>query len=287
MIRLRNQTKVVIVLFIIILSVYFGVKKSNIMNKFERNNNIVIAERAQEIFDNAGNFSKCVMKFHVTDFNEVNKKISEIKECGRTLHFDTSTDHNTLVLEIPNLKYDEVLAKIKTIDGLVDENMVNNYKEKRITNIKEKIQNQNIVKNRVNALISKSNLPERVKQFTNQLERTQIKIDSLENLFSGQKENEENSIIMISMIIKAKQNEIKFQIKSFFLNTFCVLFILTFIFFIFYYFMVLMLKLMKLVGIKSAKGQGSSYNYNYSYGGRRYEKRVKTKKIKNEEKKEN
>lgn len=291
MIRLRKQTKFIIIILVIAFSVYLGLRRSNLMNTFTMTKQPVDIEKAKKIFSNKKNSKKITLEYKVTNFDKIENSINEVLKStsSKKLYADYQNRYRTYLMEIPDSSYFGILSELRSSDNVINENLQNAPGEGFETNIKANVKNQIIAKNRIQELINKSTSPERMKLFRIQLEKIQTKIDSLENQISQKKHNSENALLLLKVISDDPGSSLKSSIRTFFITTFILLIVMVIILFVFYYFILLMIKLMKIVGIRTSRGSSSNYNYNYNKNYGRKVKRVykdkKNNKKNNEDKK--
>lgn len=278
MIRMRRETKYIIIIMVIVISLFLGLKKSNLLNSFQSRKQIVENKEAKKIFNAAENKKKIALEFRMDDPTKIDQKVNELLAEGKIgmKYSDAKSNQKSYVLVVADSSYSVVLQELKEIHLPQSENLKTAPDDKYATNIKANVENQKISKKRIQELINRSTSPERMKLFRSQLERIQTKIDSLENQINIQKANKENNVILLTAFGKMTGPSIGSSIKSFVKTTFLVLIALVIALVIFYYFMVLMIKLMSILGIRTSRGSSSSYgsygNYNYnrykSYGRR-------------------
>ena len=78
MFRLRRDTKYVIIFLVILISVYLGMKRSNLNNAFTRKQVRIDTSNAEKTFENSTTIMKIQMKFDVNNLETINTVLSEV-----------------------------------------------------------------------------------------------------------------------------------------------------------------------------------------------------------------
>lgn len=276
MFRLRRDTKYVIILLVILISVFLGIKRSNLNDAFTRKQVRIDTSSAEKIFKNSTTIMKIQMKFNVNNLETINTILSKIftKEDISIKLSETKGNHQIIIFEYPNTLRETVLSQLRNVEGFASENIRSISSSPFNANIKENLKNNQLAKTRIQELINKSTSPDRVAEFRVQLDRVQATIDSLMNQNIIQKHIEKYDVIMITSIKQADgDTNLKQSIKTFILTTFVVLVILIIGMIFIYYITILLIKLMTAMGIKTARSSSGSYNYNYKQKG--YGRKVK------------
>ena len=280
MFRIRKEMKLFLVVFTILFSIYLGVKRSNLDKIFIQADVEINLNNANDIFENSFNNNKIRFEYQIDDLTEINIFLSEISRTENTitLYSEIKENYNLTVLEIPAETSDEVLANLRNIVGLNNENIQRAGMVKISTDLKENLNNNKIAKKRIQNLINDSVSPDRIQRFRSQLDIIQAKIDSLSIQEDIQKHNTEFDIIMLSAIRNINRNGIlRRSVSIFILTTIASLTLLIIGLIISYYIFVLMFKLMLILGIRTSRGTGSSYSYNYKGYGRKTKRIYKDK----------
>jgi len=291
MFRIRKEMKLVLVVFIILFSIYLGVKRSNLDKIFIQADVEIDLSAANDIFENSFNNNKIYFEYQVEDLIEINSLLSEINkmENTSTLYSETKGNYNLIVFEVPAETSGELLSKLKNVVGISNENIQRAGLVLESTDLKENLFNNQIAKKRIQNLINDSVSPERITSFRKQLDVIQAKIDSLSIQKDIQKHNAEFDIILLSAIKRINGNAaLRSSMSVFILTTIASLTLLIIGLIISYYIFVLMYKLMLVLGIRTSRGSSSNYSYNYNKGYGRRTKRIYKDKdgnvIKKEEK---
>ncbi|MEA2095131.1 MAG: hypothetical protein U9P73_00370 [Candidatus Cloacimonadota bacterium] len=280
MFRIRKEMKLFLVVFTILLSLYLGIKRSNLDKIFVQADVKIDLSTANDIFENSFNNNKIKFEYQVEDLTEINTSLSEISKTKNTitLYSEIKANYNLTVLEIPTEISDEALTNLKNVIGLSNENIQRAGMVKISTDLKENLNNNQIAKKRIQNLINDSVSPDRIQSFRKQLDVIQTKIDSLSIQEDIQRHNAEFDIIMLSAVKninggKAFHN----SISVFLLTTIASLILLIMGLIISYYIFVLMHKLMLILGIRTSRSSNSSYRYNYKGYGRKTKRIYKDK----------
>jgi len=270
MFRLRKEIKIFLILFTILISLFIGIKRSNLDKIFVQVNVTIDQSTAIDIFENSFNNNKMKFEYFVEDISEINTLLYEIGKTKKaiTLYSEIKNNYNLKVFEIPAEISDEILTKLRNIDGLNNENIQKAGLITKNTDLKENLNNNQIAKKRIQNLINGSVSPDRLTSFRRQLDIIQEKIDSLSIQEDIKKHNAEFSVVMISAIKNVNGNAtLRNNLSIFLLITIASLILIIIGLIISYYIFVLMYKLMLILGIRTSRSGSSNYNYNYNKKG--------------------
>ena len=260
----------------ILLSIFLGIKRSNLDKIFIQSDVKIDLSKADDIFENSFNNKKIRFEFHVDDLTEINTLLTDVStmDNANILHSELKSTYNLSVFEIPIDTSDDVVSKLRSIDGISNESIQKAGMVMVNTNLKENLNNNQIAKKRIQKLINESVSPDRITSFRNQLDMVQAKIDSLGIQEEIQKHNAEFDIIMLSAVRNINGNAaLRSSLSVFILTTIASLLLIIVGLIISYYIFVLMYKLMLVLGIRTSRGSSSNYNYNYNKKG--YGRKVK------------
>ncbi|MBT4331869.1 MAG: hypothetical protein HOD64_01205 [Candidatus Cloacimonetes bacterium] len=276
MFRIRKETKLFLVVVTIVLSIFLGIKRSNLDKIFVQSDVKIDLSKADDIFENSFNNKKINFEFNVQDLTEINTLLTDVStmDNANILHSELKSTYNLSVFEIPIDASDDVVSKLRSIDGISNESIQKAGIVMVNTNLKENLNNNQIAKKRIQKLINESVSPDRITSFRNQLYMVQAKIDSLGIQEEIQKHNAEFDIIMLSAVRNINGNAaLRSSLSVFILTTIASLLLIIVGLIISYYIFVLMYKLMLVLGIRTSRGSSSNYNYNYNKKG--YGRKVK------------
>jgi len=276
MFRIRKEIKIFLILFTILISLFIGIKRSNLDKIFVQVNVTIDQSTANDIFENSFNNNKMKFEYFVEDISEINTLLYEIGKTKKaiTLYSEIKNNYNLKVFEIPAEISDEILTKLRNIDGLNNENIQKAGLITKNTDLKENLNNNQIAKKRIQNLINGSVSPDRLTSFRRQLDIIQEKIDSLSIQEDIKKHNAEFSVVMISAVKNVNGNAtLRNSLSIFLLITIASLILIIIGLIISYYIFVLMYKLMLILGIRTSRSGSSNYNYNYNKKG--YDRKVK------------
>ncbi|NQT64994.1 MAG: hypothetical protein HQ554_02335, partial [FCB group bacterium] len=125
MFRIRKEMKLVLVVFIILFSIYLGVKRSNLDKIFTQADVEIDLSAANDIFKNSFNNNKIYFEYQVEDLIEINSLLSEINktENNSTLYSEIKGNYNLIVFEVPAETSGELLSKLRNVVGISNENI--------------------------------------------------------------------------------------------------------------------------------------------------------------------
>ncbi|MBN1327349.1 MAG: hypothetical protein JW996_05305, partial [Candidatus Cloacimonetes bacterium] len=229
------------------------------------------------IFEKSPNFKKVRFTYISNNLNRLNSEIMALLENknNRIVFSNSNNDFIVTVYEAPESLFTINRTALTSISGFTAEDIITSDTPKYNIDIEAHLENKRITKNKLLDLIEKSSIPDRVEDFTRQLEKIQVEIDSLANQDEIRKRNLENYSLLINVIKdqKSSSNVIK-AVRIFGLTTVITLIALTICLLVFYLFMTLFLKIMRLVGIKTSRDSSSTYHY---YSDKPYKRKIKRK----------
>jgi len=295
MFKLRKEVKLILILFTIIFSIFLGMKRSNLDKAFVQTDVAIGESKAYDIFDKYFNNIKIRFEYKVDNLKEINTLLSELKEKGNTLYSEIKNSYCIVVLEIPSGETDSLLTRLRGIKGISNENIQRAGPIVDNTDLKENLNNYQMLKRKYQNLINNSLSPssDRLLNYKRELDVIQATIDSLSIQEDVHKHNAEFDLVLLSAVKNISGTvAIRRSMSVFVLTTTISLVLLVIGLIICFYVFVLLQKLMLAFGIKTARNSSrSSYNYYYNkkgYG--RKTKRIYKDKdgnvIKKEEQKE-
>lgn len=277
MIRLKRGTKYFIVIAIFAVSLFVGLRKSDLIDSFSHKTVLKRDQAAERIFKNADNIKKIRCSYNLPD----KKFLQDIKEVFQTdelnkKYWSSQGYYNVGILEVPDSLLDGVLAELKSVKGFSSEKIITNDKPVINVDVKEHLENAKISKQSIIDGISDKRLtPNRLKDYRTELRSVQSEIDSLKNLVNIKKFNENINLILLDIVTPHVDTTLKRSIQEFIFTTLVTLIALIILVAFFYFVMVFILYLMKRFGIRTSHSSTGSYNYNYSYGSKYYRRRPK------------
>ena len=293
MISLRKRYKTLLVIGIIFISIYSGMKKSSVLdffsNKTEVRNDF---KEATKEFNIRENFKKVQMDFLVGNINEFYSQVNDVLKkynikygIDNAFHKKNYGTSASVLIEIPDSVSTPVISGLKQLSGFRTDNIQNLDKEIEI-DIEARIENAEFKINDIKKRIEDDKTTGSYREkYSVQLEFEQNKLDSLrflEKKFSYAKTN--NLIFFRVFLDESTGNSIQ-TVKKFLLHFLTTFFALTALLFFAYFALSIVLRLMSYFGIRNARSSGrySSYykksgKYGYgSYGG--YNRRRKIKRV--------
>lgn len=265
-IHLRKDTKFVIILFIFLVSIYVGYKSSHITRIFLPKQTTINTKEADKIFENAQNQRKITMKFCCKDDGQIRNTISDLTFMDDvvTKYSDSKKNYQLFILEIPNENIENEIKKLRQLPGLESEHISSATDIGVVTNVKENLDNYKITKNRLQELISKTTSPMSLAKFQADLEKTQTKIDSLNNFVSMQERLVDHDLLYISSINQSiGSTSIQKVVWKFVYTTILTMIFMILCFVLLYLLTVGVNNLMSALGIRTSRSSGSSaYKYN-------------------------
>jgi len=276
MISMRRSTKILIILLVFIASIYLGLKRSNLISSFSEPSTGAENKEAINIFERSGNFKKVRIEYETIDLHKSVDRILDAinKGRGKIIFSDLSNYKYWAVFEAPDSLLEKNSNNLREIENMIGENVFTNSEADFDINIKAHLDNKKTTKSKILDLINKSSIPERVNQFTRQLEKIQAEIDSLKNQEKVRDLNRSNYLILVQVNKKVKTSNLFYSNLIKFIYTTLIVFIaLVIALLLFYFIVVMLLKVMSSLGIRTSR-TSSSYHY---YSDKPYRRKIKRK----------
>jgi hypothetical protein len=278
MFLLRKDTKYFLVFMIFIISILFGYRRSNIIRLFLPRPVTLDSRAADKVFDNSNNQRKISLRYSVENDSQIREKINNLAfaENVYTKYSDSKKSYMIYIFEIPHQNAENIIKELRQLPGITAENIKSDADFAVDANIKENLDNYKLTKNRLQELINKTTSPQSLAKFQSDLERTQAKIDSLNNYVSIQDRYANNDLLYIISTSSASSFSATQIIGRFFSTTFLVMLFLIGCLLIFYLLMIVLTRVMSTLGIHTSHGSGSGSPYSYkSAYGKSYGRKVK------------
>lgn len=264
MIKLKKGTKLFVIVLILMLSVFFSYKFTHLGSILGSKSQALELNEPIEMFNESSVQKKVKVSYlskdHKLTLKEVNKVIADFN-LDTVISMQSNNVHS-MVLQGSLMDFNEIIGKLRSLEGLEVERIFKNPNFKFDIDVDEHIQNKIATKIKLKDMMEKSSLPDRVKEFNAQLQKVQTSIDSLRSSKIKQSELKNDFIVNINIAQLRNIGLLNLSIIKSFLFTFLAsLFGMFVLFLIFYYFAELFLKMMKLVGIGTSHGT-TGYQYN-------------------------
>ncbi len=267
MISLRKNTQYIIIIGIFALSIYIGLRNSNLLKdtgKIIRTD----TSKTDKMFKEELNYKKIRLVYYA---NNVPQAVTRINENLRyedvVIKFSESkSGYYATLTEIPGKQYQEIIGKLRKINGLTEDVIKTKKASIFDFNVADHIANKKLAKVQIQEAMKSTRIsPDTRERLMSQLNSVQTSIDSLNNQISLDKHNTDNDLIYLTVIRNIKSSEsIQNKVKVFITTTALFLLIFTAGMVILYFLLLLLFKLITLLGIRTAKESSSSY-YNYRY----------------------
>ena len=310
MISMRKRYKVYIVFAIILVSIYFGLTRSNLLDVVKSGrNDLVDLSPVNKDFDLLPNYTKYSFSIDAGAGPETLHQLDDILYTTYEVESEQADSEATTVetfSPVVKKKYNvspEVVAYTVIVPGAVKATVLGSIKalpgyqdfevaidEVPFTiNVKQQIANQEMNIEDLRSKLSDSRFFNSSLEIYDEIDQRQYIIDSLrfeEDRYTQRKENPALKIIVKN--VGGAHVSVAKQVVDFFKN-FVISFVgLTLLMFLVYMALAIILRLMSYLGIRTAKSSGSGYGgyYKYnsrygSYGGRygSYGRRRKVKRV--------
>ena len=268
MISLRKSTQYIIIILIFVLSIYIGLRNSNLLKDTGKAVKMDTS-KTDEMFKKEMNYKKIRLVYNANDVPQATSKIDEnLKQEGIIEKFsERKVGCYTTITEIPSAEYQTIIGKLRKISGLSEDIVKTEKSSVFDVNIADHISNKKLAKVQIQEAMKSSRIsPDTRERLMSQLNKVQTSIDSLNNQISLDKHNIENDLIYLTVIKNIRSSvSTKNKVKTFITTTVLLLAIFTAGMIILYYIMVLLFKLITIMGIRTTKESGSSSYYNYRY----------------------
>lgn len=270
MVRLSKRTQYFIVFLIFVVSVGIGLKKSNLMKQTKIS---LDTSKATKIFKEEKNMKKVQLIYNTDkESNLVQKIDSLLNDKNVFVKFsELKGNYYTKIFELPNSYYNNMISKLRQVEGLTEEKVQLNEEAQFDINIEEHLKNNKFLIEKTKEDISKrrTRSTEKLNDSNRLLKKLQMEIDSLNYVKVLQKHNKDYTLIFLTVIQNDKTTTFAYKMKVFVKTTFISLFLFILGFILFYLFIILLTKLMVLLGIRTIRESGGGYSkyYRGSYGG--------------------
>lgn len=277
MIRLKAGTQYVIILLIFFISVYMGVKQSDILNTKVQVQKIDASE-VENIFENSYNFKKIKIDFKTDEVNEKYRTITKLLNNSEVESIYSMKKNSYFVglYQIP-ASDNTILNKLRSIGGMDAESVVQNNNLNKIINIESNLKNYRSSKEEIKKQMSSNTVSTNTKrELRKDLVEIQSKIDSLVYLPKLLENSKKSDLVYITVMHQINMGSISSKkIKKFIKIFTMILLIQILALVVLYFLMILITKLLNVLGVKTSRSKSSNYNnYNYYSRGKKKLKRV-------------
>ncbi len=277
MMYMRRNSKIMIVILVFVVYFAFGVKKSKILSSFGNPYRSGITELVMDRFDALKNTQKIIVSINSAEYiNDIDKteKLLKVNQAKEILS-ERNTGTYVSLVEIERSKSEEVLSTLRASEYYVSDKMITQDLGVKL-NIDERVSNLELSKKQVKKLLANTSMPDRLDQLSNQLNKIQTSLDSLETVKDVNSSLIDNNIILIEIVKQSQNNSLSSSIISLVKTTFITIIVLSIVLTLLFLIMLFLLWLMKKLGIKTSRS-GSGYYGNYDYNPRRVKRVYKDK----------
>jgi hypothetical protein len=261
MIQMHRHSKYTIIIFIFVLAIIVGLKTSNLISIIDGPQPVKEDKQINEMFNALKYYRKVTLNFKSNTIDPIRLEIVKLSADPQInqINSQAANDSYFSLLEVSNISFKDYYNKIIQIKGFVQEKIINHQPDYDI-NIDEHINNKEMAKLQLQALLKHSAIPERVELYNQQLENIQAEIDSLHNLKMVQEKFKNNTLMYIQVTKETvRVEQIISALKRFGIYTFASLVLLVIFFTILYFILNNLLKLMKAMGIRTSSSSSSYY----------------------------
>lgn len=284
MVALSVNLKRVIIFIILALSIYLGYKTSGFSLRPQQETSVDTRE-AEQVFKNAINKDKTVMRFTVSDFNSAVNMYNEAinVEGVRQFYFTGRRRNIVSVIEIPIDLYSNVLSQLRQIPGLESEKTETEpVTTSSAIDIEKHIEQNNFLLQRYRERLGSPYITTReIGELHKQISNIQTKVDSLNQIRTILAEQEKDNQLIMTVIREVTAPPTSSNVKrflklllyvaiSFVLITICAMLV--------FFAIELLIKLMVVLGIVSKKSSSSLY-HRYTHSGYGYNRRYDRSRI--------
>ena len=280
MIKLKATTQYLIIVLIFILSVYIGLKDSQLLQK-SKPELTINNKQVEQIFNESINFKKIRTIYKTDNLEETLNQLSNIisEESMNDIYSIKKSNYFVGIYEFDTENYKKIINSLRSVKGLETERVEKKNNVEKFVNIDENIKNYKMSKEAIKAqLTSKAISSSSKRELRKELDRIQAKIDSLIYLPKFIEKSKKNDLLYISIQQNlASASTTSDKVKIFLKTTPLVLLGLSLGLVILYLFLILMIKLMKLMGVRtsSSGSAGNGYNNYYTRGKKKVKRKYK------------
>jgi len=288
MFRLRKSTKYIIIAVLILAAGYLAVKMSGINGILDQKIQVIKMDddKAARVFDSLENEKKIKMIYNSTDLAGFTGSIQDfyVKYDISPLYSNITAGYYVSIFSYPGSLSENVMTDLRQLENLNHEFLASADPNSFKINIDEHIANKKRVKRTLEKKIDNAILlsDERITQYSSNLTRIQMEIDSLnnqKNIIQGLADN--NLVYLVTQQLavsgdKAVRTKRIGMVRNFviYFIVFLLLSILVLTILNFFFFM--LLKFMGMLGIKTSRSSSGGYNYGgQSYRSKYYYRRPK------------
>lgn len=261
MIQMHRHSKYTIIIFIFILAIMIGLRVSNLISIINGPQPIEEDKQLNEMFNDLKYYKKVTLNYKSKAIKPIRSELIELSSDQNITLLNSQASDNSyfFLLEVSNASFNDNYKKLIQIEGFYQENIINLEPDYDI-NIGEHINNKEMAKLQLQALLKHSSIPERVELYNQQLENIQEEIDSLHNLKVVQERFKNNTLVFVKVVKETIQVDLIISaLKLFAIYTFASILFLVVLFAILFFVLNTLLKLMKTSGIRTSSSTSSSY----------------------------
>ena len=261
MIQMHRHSKYTIIIFIFILAIMIGLRVSNLISIINGPQPIEEDKQLNEMFNDLKYYKKVTLNYKSKAIKPIRSELIELSSDQNITLLNSQASDNSyfFLLEVSNASFNDNYKKLIQIEGFYQENIINLEPDYDI-NIDEHINNKEMAKLQLQALLKHSSIPERVELYNQQLENIQEEIDSLHNLKVVQERFKNNTLVFVKVVKETIQVDLIISaLKLFAIYTFASILFLVVLFAILFFVLNTLLKLMKTSGIRTSSSTSSSY----------------------------
>jgi|GEM_PF-3332717 len=286
MISMRRRYKVYIVIGIILLSIYFGLNRSNLLDVVKKSGGeqAIDLSTVQKEFDAFRNFTKYRFSY---DAQASEQAMADLEGILRAKYSVAVKDSTQATEESPVIRKEEqvgeeakviiailpfgiretVLQKIEALPGMKLDGYENH--EESLLNTEQQIADLEYESEILRKDANDTRYYNTKTQILDSLRVISKKIDQLKRepeMF--RQRQEEPALLFVVRHLKGGQQSVTKQGLAFFKNFLISFLGITFLFFLVYFALALILRLMSYFGIRTSKSSGSGYGGYYKYNSR-------------------
>lgn len=261
MIQMHRHSKYTIIILIFILAIIVGLKTSNLITVIEGPQPVKLDKQINEMFNDLKYYRKVTLSYKANAINQIRLKIVDLSADSQINQLNSQASDNSYfsLIEVKNKSFQDYYQNLTQIEGFNQEKIINLEPDYDI-NINEHINNKEMAKLQLQALLKHSAIPERVDMYNQQLENIQAEIDSLHNLKLVQEKFKNNTLIYIQVTKETVRiDQLIASLKKFGIYTFASLLLLVIFFTILYAILNNLLKLMRAMGIRTSTSTSTYY----------------------------
>lgn len=282
-----KNVRSLLIIGVIVVSLIISIGRSGILDSVSSSKDEIpssFSEKGDELFQSYNYAMKLELKFAAPDVSEIKNKVDQMATDSenRILYSISEGNTTTELIELPIDNYNEVIAPLRQLPGLVSDQLIRANSELPIEDIQARIQDEERLKQKILDDISNSESPYELDALRTRLSRQNGLIDSLKNVVAERERGGKCLLAKIDIFKSAPPTPVSGKVQNLLIYFIGSVIVLTLLLVICYLIILGFTKLFQVLGVRTTHGSSGYHSYGkYGYGDYGYgERRIKRKYIK-------